>query len=39
MKLEIRGDITSERMKGWCQSEKKKKKHLVLDVTGVRRKV
>ena len=36
MKLEISGDITSERTKGWCQS---KKKHLVLDVTGVRRKV
>ena len=36
MKLEISGNITSERTKGWCQS---KKKHLVLDVTGVRRKV
>ena len=36
MLLEISGEIISERTKGWCQS---KKKHLVLDVTGVRRKV
>ena len=34
MLLEISGEITPERMKGWSQSKKKKKNHPVLDVTG-----
>ena len=33
MLLEIRREITPERMKGWSQS-KKKKNHPVVDVTG-----
>ena len=36
MLLEIRGDITPERMKGWSQS---KKQYPVVDVTGDRSKV
>ena len=32
--LEISGEITPERMKGWSQSKKKKKSHLAVDVTG-----
>ena len=36
MLLEISGEITPERMKGWSQS---KKKHPVVDVTGDRSKV
>ena len=38
MPLEISGEITPERMKGWSQS-KKKKKYPVLDVIGDRSKV
>ena len=38
MLLEISGEITPERMKGWSQS-KKKKKYPVVDVTGDRSKV
>ena len=37
MLLEISGEITPERMKGWSQSKKKKKtkqQHPVVDVTG-----
>ena len=37
MLLEISGEITPERMKGWSQS--KKKKYPVVDVTGDRSKV
>ena len=37
MLLEISGEITPERMKGW--SQKKNKKHPVVDVTGDRSKV
>ena len=36
MLLEISGEITPERMKGWSQS---KKQHPVVDVTGDRSKV
>ena len=36
MLLEIRGEITPERIKGWSQS---KKQYPVVDVTGDRRKV
>ena len=36
MLLEIRGEITTERMKGWSQS---KKKYPAVDVTGDRSKV
>ena len=36
MLLEISGEITPERMKGWSQS---KKQHPVVDVTGNRSKV
>ena len=36
MLLEISGEITPERMKGWSQS---KKKYPVVDVTGDRNKV
>ena len=37
MLLEIRGEITPERMKGWSQS--KKKKYSVVEVTGNRSKI
>ena len=36
MLLEIRGEITTERMKGWSQS---KKKYSAVDVTGGRSKI
>ena len=40
MLLEISGEITPERMKGWSQSKKIKiKKYPVVDVTGDRSKV
>ena len=40
MLLEISGEITPERMKGWSQSKKKKKKkYPVVDATGDRSKV
>ena len=39
MLLEISGEITPERKKGWNQSKKKKKKNPVVDVTGDRSKV
>ena len=38
MLLEISGEVTPERIKGWSQS-KKKKKHPVVAVTGDRSKV
>ena len=40
MLLEISGEVTPERMKGWSQSRKKKtNKKLAMDVTGDRSKV
>ena len=39
MLLEISGEITPERMKGWSQSKKKKKKYPAVDVPGDRSKV
>ena len=41
MLLEISGEITPERMKGWTQSKKKKQnqKNSVVDVTGDRSRV
>ena len=39
MLLEICGEITPERMKGWSQNKQTNKKYLVLDVTGDRSKV
>ena len=40
MLVEISGEITAERMKGWSQSKKKnKKQNPVVDVTGDRSKI
>ena len=39
MLQEISGEITPERMKGWSQSKKKKKKHPIVDGTDDRSKV